>query len=212
MDIIVVTPPTLEPVTPLEAMFHLKITADPDYTAEDDPLFDEITRQIASARAQCEQHTRRAFIQQTLRLVRGPAQRGEYVRRHSCFDARPWPVLELLRPPLISVSSVKYYDDANVLQTVSPSDYYVTSGNVPTVEFKSTAAVPSLYLRQDAIQLEYVAGYPGTDTSADNVPASIKAAVLLGVQLESDRLDPREREALENAQCSLLSSYRIARA
>lgn len=212
MDILVVVAPEIEPVSVLEAMLHLKITADPGYTVEDDPQFAEITRQIASARAQCEQYTRRAFMQQTLRLVRGAARRGEYVRRSSIFDARPWPVLELLRPPLISVSSVKYYDDSNVLQTVSSGDYFVTAGLVPTIEFKATASPPSLYLRDDAIQLEYLAGYPGTDENADSVPASIKAAVLIGVQLESDRLEPKEREALETAQCSLLSSYRISKA
>lgn len=218
MNIEVITPPEIEPVTPLEAFIQLKLTADASPASataiRSDPQYAEVVRQITSAREQCEQITRRAFMKQTLRLTRGPARRGEFqARGHEGWcrlGGRPWPRLELLRPPLMSLDQVQYYDDANTLQTLAPSAYFIVGGLVPVIQLVADMEPPSLYLREDAIQLTYTVGYPETDDNAEFVPASIKGAVLIGVQLESDRLDPRERDAYVKAQASLLSSFRVS--
>ena len=39
----------------------------------------------------------------------------------------------LLRPPLIEVQSVEYYDADNALQTVDPALYYTVAGFVPNL-------------------------------------------------------------------------------
>jgi uncharacterized phiE125 gp8 family phage protein len=218
MNIVVVTPPPVEPVTIEEAFVHLRLDdpteANPDYAA--------VLAQITSAREQCEQITRRAFVQQTLRLVRGPARGGErrgwawFINGGAC----DWGSIELLRPPLISVTSVKYYDDANALQTVDDEEYFVTADLVPKLRFVSGFSSPSTYLRDDTLQVEYIAGYAPVpaDPEAEppteidyraNVPASIKQAILLAVQLQYDELSPDKRKALENARDALLSSFRI---
>lgn len=216
MNIEVITQPTVEPVTDGEAFFSLKLTTDPNANVSSDPQLAEVRRCVRAAREQCEQYTNRAFIQQTLRMTLNPyTWRGE--RRGLLWymngGANAWHEIELLRPPLISVTAVRYYDDANQLQTVDQDDYFVVSGLVPKIRFVEGFASPSTYVREDAIQVEYVVGYPPTTDSPPNlrgnVPDSIKQAILVGAQMEFDRLTPAEREAYEKAMHSLLSSYRV---
>lgn len=213
MNIITVTPPAVEPVTAAEAFFKLKLTTDPDADVSDEPEYAEVMRCIKSASEDCEQITRRAFVTQTLKLVQGPAIDGD--RRGLLWYMNGgtwnWGKIELKRPPLVSVSSVKYYDDSNVLQTVSPSNYFITSDLVPKVQFVEGFDTPSVYLRDDAIQIEYIAGYaPSTDSPPDlaaNVPDKIKSAILLGVQLLFDKLTDKEHETIMRARDSLLASF-----
>lgn len=213
MNIIVVTPPAVEPVTAAEAFFKLKLTTNPDATVTSEPEYDEVMRCIKSAREDCEQITRRAFVTQTLKMVQGPAKEGErrgllWYMNGGTWD---WGRIELKRPPLISVTSVKYYDEDNVLQTVSPSNYFVTAGLVPRVQFVETFDPPSVYLREDAIQVEYIAGFPpSTDSPPDlaaNVPDKIKSAILLGAQMLFDKLTPAEHDNIKKARDSLLASF-----
>ncbi|QRF55744.1 hypothetical protein [Variovorax paradoxus] len=219
MNIVIVTPPPVEPVTIEEAFVHLRL----DDPTEDNPDTAAVRAQIVSAREQCEQITRRAFVQQTLRMTRGPARRRGERRGWDWLvggGCMAWGDIELLRPPFIEMVSLSYYDDANVLQTVAPADFFVTADLVPRLRFASGYSIPSIYLREDAIRVEYVAGYTPkpADPDADppvaidyraNVPASIKQAILLAVQLQYDELTPDKRKALENARDALLSSYRI---
>lgn len=210
MNIIVVTPPPVEPVTAEQAFVHLRLDSADD--PEQNPDYAAVLAQITSAREQCEQITRRAFVQQTLRIV-GPGDGSgrSWFWWGSTASARG---VELLRPPLISVSGVNYYDASNTLQTLDPASYFVTDDLVPQLHFVDGFSSPCVYRRTDALQIEYVAGYapvtsgPEPDYRA-NVPESIKQAILLGVQLQYDELTPEKRKALEGARDSLLSSYRI---
>ncbi len=222
MDLSVITPPAVEPVTAGEAFFQLKLTTDPEADVAAEPQYAEVMRCIQGAREQCEQFTRRAFIRQTVLLTIGPRVGSERrgLRWYMNGGGASWGRIELRRPPLISVDAVRYYDDANELQTVDPELYFVGGGLVPKLCFTDAFSGPSAYLREDAIQVEYTVGYPAIEADAEadppmvedlrgNVPASIKQAILLGVQLQFDRLQPNEREAIERAQASLLSSYRV---
>jgi hypothetical protein len=229
MNIEVITQPTVEPVTAAEAFFHLKLTTSPSADVSSEPQLAEVQRCIASSRTQCEQITRRAFVRQTLRMTMGPMRSGERrgLQWYMNGGSDTWQSVELLRPPFIEMVQVRYYDDDNVLQTVTydeevpPVPYYVSSGLVPKLCFTDAFTHPSVYLRDDAIQIDYVAGYPIIEADPEedppivedliaNVPASIKQAILLGVQLEFEKLTPQEREAIEKARDSLLSSFRVA--
>lgn len=95
------------------------------------------------------------------------------------FAAADWPVtyyLELPRPPLVSVQSVKYYDRLNVLQTMAASDYRVDVaprfGRISLVG--ETAVWPHTARRWDAVQIEYTAGY--------GAPASVPSAIKVGIK------------------------------
>lgn len=239
MNIEVITAPTVEPVTAAQAFFHLKLTANPDADVSSDPQYSEVQRCVTSSREQCEQITRRAFVQQTLRMTLPPMKPGQRrgLQWYMNGASDSWAPIELLRPPFIEMVAVRYYDDDNVLQTIDQDEdtgpilYYVTSGLVSKLCFSDLFTSPSVYLRQDAIQIDYMAGYapfvvvegveadPMADPPVDaveevldytlNIPASIKQAILLGVQLEFEKLTPQEREAIEKARNSLLTSFRI---
>lgn len=78
------------------------------------------------------------------------------------------------RLPLVSVSSVKYYDTANALQTLDPSNYSVYSTE-HFATIRTFSEFPETFERADAVIVEYVAGYGTSDTAT---PAAIKAYIL----------------------------------
>jgi hypothetical protein len=201
-----------------DALFRVTtVTSDLVY-----PLQDMISGYIITARQYVESFTRRALIRQTLRVTM-PAFPTTNVRFAGYDDPSDWfrrpGKMELKRPPFISLVSVKYLDSDEVLQTLAPSNYYVDDASSLLAElvFRDTFD-PSIATseRQDAVRVEYVAGYPPGDDSpetqmslAANVPQSIKDAIKLHVQLMADRFDPEERAELERARDALLKQYQI---
>lgn len=218
MNLTVTTEPLFEPVTLAEVYTHLRL--DPDDSPATHPDDAALLRHITSARKMVELMTRRALIEQTVRLSMSGwpvvnqwwptnSQRREIVRE-----------IRLIRPPVISVASVSYYDADNVLQTLDAGDYYVTDEQVPELRLVSTFVTPTVYDRPDAVRVSYVVGYLGTgsptsDTQADaaaNVPAPLKEAVLMGVQLLYDDLSPADRQAIENMREATVQPYRVQHA
>ena len=116
------------------------------------------THLLVAAREWCEQHTWRQFITATYRLT----------LPHFTTELRP------PRPPLVSVSSIQYYDDRNTLQTLSTDRYRVQSGSPGTIETAGDETWPSTYTRRDAVQVTFVAGYGSTEHS---LPESIRVAI-----------------------------------
>lgn len=122
-----------------EAKRHLRVF--------DGTLDDEVASLIRAARDYCERYANR-----TLRAT---------VTR--TFTNSEWWCggLHLPFPPLLSVTSVTYYDSANASQTLAAGNYYVA---LPTddggrVEWTSAAVIPSLYSRPDALTVTYTTGY-----------------------------------------------------
>jgi uncharacterized phiE125 gp8 family phage protein len=116
---------------------------------------------IKVATEYAEQFQNRSYITQTLEL------------RMDCF---PQFLIELQRPPSISVTSIKYIDSNGDTQTLDASKY--------TTDFNSYVARitpafneiwPTTRAIIDAVTIEYVAGYG----DADDVPETIKQALLL---------------------------------
>ncbi len=195
MNIKVVTQPSVEPVTLEDCYAHLRltITASPPAHADDDWL----TVAIRAAREYCEAATGRAFVEQTLLLTTKEFPLCRYIR--------------LERAPVISISSVKYYDADNVEQTVTASDYFLTDDFVPRAAFVDDFSVPSLYYRDDAVRVTFLAGYEASPPSAANVPRAIKQAMLLliGHWYVNREAVGNVGPSVELAVDSLLSSYRI---
>lgn len=104
----------------------------------------------------------RALINQTWRL-----------------NLRCWPGCRIRLPfsPVSAVTSIKYYDTANVQQTLASSNWALIEDALsPAAEWAATASLPSLYDRPDAIEVLFVAGY---GAAASDVPAAIKHAALM---------------------------------
>ncbi len=155
MAIKVTVPPTAEPITLEEAKAQCKVDI-----ADDDAL---ITSLITAARVYCEKIGWRAYLTQTIQLW---------------IDE--WPSsgrISLPKPPLQSVTSIKYYDTADVEATLGTDVYAVDTISEPGLAWlKYNQTWPTTLLREHhGICVTYVAGW----TYAANVPQSEKQAMLL---------------------------------
>ncbi len=155
MILTLITEPTLEPITIDEAKDQLRISRDNN---TQDRL---IWTLMVAARQYCEKYTNRAFMPQTWELV---------------LDAWPTSTLEIPRPLLQSVSSIKYKDQAGAETTWPTTEYIVAIDSVPgRVALAAGKAWPggSLY-PAGAVRVRFVAGY----ASVDAVPYPIRLAIL----------------------------------
>lgn len=143
-----------QPVVTLEEMKeHLRVDAD-DEDALIAGLRDAATEWVQTA-------TDRQFVAATWRLSRD--------RFHDIEIELPW-------PPLRSVASVKYYDTDNALRTLGTATYEVVTWKTPgRIRLAFGFAWPATAIRQDAVKVEFVAGYG----SAADVPEMAKAAIKL---------------------------------
>jgi len=154
----IVTPPAAEPVSLAEAKLHLR-----DPNAAEDAL---VTTLIKAAREYCEGVLNRALITQTWDMF---------------IDC--WPsdgVIYAPMAPLVSVTHVKYVDEAGTLQTLGAPAYQVDKdvepGRVlPAYGYTWPTLRPSY---SSAVQVRFVAGYGADGTF---VPQNIKQAILLAI-------------------------------
>lgn len=147
-----------EPISAADVAAHRRITGTDEATGEADYL----TGLCAAARAWAETFTRRAFVNRvvTLKLDRFPG------------------VIELPKPPLVSVSSVAYVDANGSSQTVSASTYTVDTASQPGRLYPVYGQDWPSDVRDQpqAVTVTYTAGY-GADSSS--VPYAIRAALLM---------------------------------
>lgn len=154
--------PAVDPVTITEARKVGELPSDD--TAHDAHLY----RLIAAATRTVERMTRRALITQTWEL-RLDAFPGHDFRRQNA--------ILLPRPPLQSVSSIVYIDEAGATQTLDPSLYQVTTNNAPGFIEPAYAQVwPTTRPETvEPVRITYIAGF-GDD--ATSVPEEYRHAVL----------------------------------
>lgn len=187
--------PPAEPIDLSTAYAHLRLDTNGSPSGhEDDAL---LTSHIQAARELTEAHLRRSLVQRALRLTA------------RCFDG-----LALLNPPVMWVTQVRYYDENNALQTLDTDVYTVdTNALRPKLTLNYGEVWPSTYDREDAVQIDYVAGYAPTGSPvtdwANTIPAAIKQAMLLRVQLLYDEVSPEKRDQVENTITLLLAPHRI---
>lgn len=139
-----------------EAKVHLKVD-----TVDEDAL---IEIYIKAATEAAEQMIGRAIMPQTWELT------------EEAFPA----VLQLTRIPVVSIASLKYFDNDGVQQTLSNTLYQLDNFD----DFSSARVVPaygsnwpSTRLVPNAVVLRYLAGY----ANAGDVPSSIKDWIYLQV-------------------------------
>lgn len=153
MSLVLITAPAEEPVTLSEAKLHLRV----DHSA-DDTL---ITALIVAAREQAEHKTGRVLVTQTWEQV---------------LDAFPADEMRLDVPPVQSITSVKYLDEAGDEQTLDGAAYSLDAAKLPGWLFPASEW-PATYDGANAVRVRMVCGYG----AASAVPATIKAWMLLHV-------------------------------
>lgn len=116
-------------------------------------------------------------------------------------------VITLPRNPVISIDAVKYFDDADVLQTVATTDYRTDLISKPArIQF---ITLPDLQAVPNALQVDFTVGY-GTTPNA--VPYEIRQAIMYLVsEYYENRLatTTMKAEELPFSFHSLLDPFRI---
>lgn len=190
MSLKLVTAPTTYPVDLATAKLHCRVDA-----SDEDAL---ITALITAATEMAEQKTGRALMAQTWQLTLG------------AFPT----AIELTRVPVQTITSVKYRDSAGTLQTLSGASYALAQDDFGFAKVSPVygSTWPTTQVRDDAIVVEFVAGY----ASAAAVPESIKQWIKLMI---STMYDNRETESYSSRAVSttvqmsfvdrLLDRYRV---
>lgn len=159
------TAPTSEPVSLSDAAAHCRIDSDDENTL--------LTAYIKAAREYCEGFQNRAYITQTWEL---------WLDKFPDYD-----YIEIPLPPLISISSIKYYNTSDTEATFSSSSYFVDVKSEPgRVCLNYGVSWPAATLRAyNGVCVTFVAGYGASSA----VPEKVKLAILL---LVGDYYENRE--------------------
>ena len=76
------------------------------------------------------------------------------------------------------IASIKYYDAANVLQTIDAAEYHLAAeGRRFVVVAASGKSWPSVYDRPDAVQITFEAGYENAASAPDDIKAAARLLV-----------------------------------
>jgi uncharacterized phiE125 gp8 family phage protein len=154
MSLKLITAPAAEPVSLVEAKAHLRV----DVT-DDDTL---ITALIVAAREAAEHITGRSLMPATWELA-----------LDGFVDA-----IDLPRPPLLSITSVKYVDTSGDQQTVANGAWMLDSYSEPGRLMPSYGECwPATRAQANAVLIRYTAGY----ANAAAVPQQIKNWMLLRI-------------------------------
>jgi uncharacterized phiE125 gp8 family phage protein len=182
LNLKLITPPVVEPVSLALAKQHCRI----DFT-DDDTL---IPIYITGARQAAEKYTRRAFFNQTWQLSL------DHFPVFNCSATLPtrnrqdWPfyssywdgiTIRLPRPTCVSVASITYVDLTGTEQTLDPSSYYVDTSSEPA----RIVPVPGTYwpytqaYLPGSVKVTFVAGSYGDGVEVNNCPNTVVMATLL---------------------------------
>lgn len=105
---------------------------------------------------------------------------------------------------LQSVTSVKYYDSANTIQTLATSIYDVDNRTDPgNITLAYSQSFPEVYDKPNAVEVEYVCGYT-------LVPEVVKQAIKIKCELMFGNLFNNEISAYERSYQMMLDPYRLS--
>jgi len=152
MGLAVYTAASEDPITVAELKLHSRIDTDSNDA--------EISAYISAATQDTEIFLWRQLCTATYQMTLDRFPFEDYI--------------ELPRPPLLTVTHVKYYDTANVQQTLSTNDYDVDITCEPgRIYIDRSVGWPSIYDKRNAIEIRYTAGYG----AAAAVPEGIKQSI-----------------------------------
>lgn len=174
-----ITPPTSEPVTLVEAKQHLKV----DFS--DDDLL--IGAMITAAREYAEMKTQRQLVTAQWKLVLdsfpGPSLIGV---PFGVPYSLPGHAILINKTPLLTVDAITYLDMSSTRQTMPPADYAVESTSEParvTPVFGKIWPIPLPQI--GAVEVDFTSGYGAPDAQGNwtpgTVPEGIKRWILLRV-------------------------------
>ena len=154
-----ITAPTSEPVSLAEAKKQCGVANDIDYHNE------HLDTLVTAAREKVETDTGRALLTQT----------WDY-----SFDLFPCGLEPIYIPksPVISITSLKYFDTTNTEQTLATTVYHPSrflNREPAEIRLKKSQSWPALYGENGVITVRFICGY----VTALAVPESLKQAIKL---------------------------------
>ena len=156
MNVVVITEPSIEPITLEKAKLQLDILSS---ETEDDTL---INAYIKAARQYCERFLNRKLITTEIEFV------------DDCFSSN----IIALSLPVAQVTSVTYVDDNGDTQTLDSAKYNTdVSGDTPRIQ--AVDSWPSTKSIIGAVKIRATAGY---GAAATDVPEPIINAMLLMIR------------------------------
>lgn len=175
MALQLVTAPLITPFSLDEVKEHLR-----QFTNDDDFYIQSLIDVVGMA---AEHITNRSLYTTTWKL---------FLDR---FDCRQ---ILIPRPPLQSITHIKYYDTAGDLQTISSADYQVDIVSEPArvVPIPSANWPTTEYGKLNAVEIQFVAGY----AKRFDLPASLRQAMLYHI---SHMYDVREPVLVGMSQASV---------
>ena len=170
-----VTAPQSEPITVAQASDHVRVdsAADQDYLASLIPV----------ARQYVEDITGKVAVQATYKAVA------------DSWESFGGQTLMLMRSPLVSVTSIKYYAAGAIAQTTlsANTDYTVCTATEPGM-IHIVNSLPSLASRPDAVEIVFVAG----NTRAEQSPPALRHAIkMMCAHLYEERVPASATELKE---------------
>jgi uncharacterized phiE125 gp8 family phage protein len=188
----IITPPT-EIITVAEAADFMRVDFPDDES-------DRIEAMITSARQWCEDYLQRAIGVQTLETILCGFPSAGRKQIH-------------LRPPVISVTSVNYIDNAGAEEELTvDEDYYLSIDSEPA-EIIPVTTWPAAMNIANSVKVRYQAGYndPADSPSSNPLPSPIRTAMLMQIaDLYENRTAQAERPLAVNQTLErMLSMYRL---
>lgn len=146
---------------------------------------------IIAAREYCESYQGRSYITQTLEMT---------------LDGWPQFPISVPRPPLASVTSIKYYGIDNTEHTLDAANYFVDVDHEPgRICLSSVGALPSTALRElSSVKITYTAG---KSTAAKKVKQAI--LLLVGHWYANREATGKVTDEIKFAVHALLSQDRM---
>ena len=170
MGLTLVTSPASDPISLAEAKAHCRITG-----SDEDGL---LAGYLLAARQFCETYLRRGFSTQTWdhTLDDGWPCIPVGTRNYQRVDHR----IMLPKPPMQSVTSVKYIDTSGVEQTLAADQYRVLNANQERgegfIEPAYGVTWPTVRQQSQAITVRFVCGY---ESALNPFPEPIRQGMLL---------------------------------
>jgi len=166
----IVTEPAQEPLSLQEVKDYLRV--------EDNTDERTIRPLIETARRWCEEHTGRTLVQTTYKQFIDSV-RDEIPLMEGLTDG---PDLEyyknyivLSKSPILSVTHVKTFNDADTETVFASSKYYLDNVREPgRIVLRNGETFPTALRVANAIEIQYVAGY----SSVSQIPEPLKVGML----------------------------------
>ena len=203
----VTTAPSVEPLALADVKSYLRISG-----SSEDTL---LNLMIQTVREFCEDFTGRALITQTItmnidgtRMLDDPLWEGTRVAPDVKFYKDH---IQLARPRVQSVTSVKTFSDSDVATTFSASKYYLDSQREPArVVLRDGETWPVSLRVANSIEVVYVAGY---GDAATDVPAPLRLGMMQHLAYlydqRGDMKDYLQARSMPPAVQNLYQSFKV---